>query len=292
MKEEPDEEKKNFFSFLKKKTKEDNKTETEAEIKSIVTEGHEKGFIKKNELAIINNIFEFAEKEANDIMIHRTNIVAIDAQSTIEEAFMTTMENGFSRYPVYLEDINGIIGILHIRDLVKVYSKEENRQKTLLDLKENVIIDAYAIPETRSISRLLQEMQQNKIHMAIVVDEYGQSAGIVTMEDILEEIFGNIWDEHDKPEIGIVRNQDTSYTVQGTASLEELADCLSIEFDTQDYVTLNGFMTYRLGHIPNEKESFVTSYGGYLFEILEVKDKVVTKVHITKINKIDKEVYD
>ena len=233
MKEDHPEENQGFFKKLGNRVFKKNRTkgyDTETEIKNMVSEGHEKGEIEKTEAEMINNIFEFAEKEANDVMVHRTGISAIEANSTIGEAFERTMQDGFSRYPVYIDDLDQIIGIFHIRDLVKVYAIEENRDKTLLELRNKVLIDAYIIPETRNISQLLKEMQLKKSHMAIVVDEYGQTAGLVTMEDILEEIFGNIWDEHDKPEIGIVRNADESYTISGQASLEEVADSLGIDF--------------------------------------------------------------
>ena len=285
MKDDHPEENQGFFKklgirlFKKDKAKE---YDTETEIKNMISEGHEKGEIEKTEAEMINNIFEFAEKEANDVMVHRTGISAIEASSTIGEAFARTMEDGFSRYPVYIDDLDQIIGIFHIRDLVKVYAIEENRSRTLLEMRNEVLFDAYIIPETRNISQLLKEMQHKKSHMAIVVDEYGQTAGLVTMEDILEEIFGNIWDEHDKPEIGIVRNADGTYVISGQADLEEVADSLGIDFELDEISTLNGFMTYKLGHIPNEGEEFETVFKGYSFEIIEVKDKVVTKVKISR----------
>ena len=285
MKDDHPEENQGFFKKIGNKVFKKNRAkeyDTETEIKNMVSEGHEKGEIEKTEAEMINNIFDFAEKDANDVMVHRTAISAIEANSTIGEAFERTMEDGFSRYPVYIDDLDHIIGIFHIRDLFKVYAIEENRDKTLLELRNKVLIDAYIIPETRNISQLLKEMQLKKSHMAIVVDEYGQTAGIVTMEDILEEIFGNIWDEHDKPEIGIVRNADESYTISGQASLEEVSDSLGIDFGLDEISTLNGFMTYKLGHIPNEGEEFETVFEGYSFKILEVKDKVVTKVKINK----------
>ena len=119
--------------------------------------------------------------------------------------------------------------------------------------------------------------------MAVIVDEYGQTSGIVTMEDILEEIFGNIWDEHDKPEPDIIKCSGDSYIISGTALLEEVSEALGLEFDVEDIDTVNGFMTFRLGHIPEDGEKFETVYGGYHFKILDVDNKVVTKVKEVKI---------
>ena len=177
-----------FSSLFKKitgKVKKDDDV-TEEEIMDMVNEGHEQGVLKENEAEMIGNIFEFGEKHASDVMTHRKSIVGIEADTTVEEAFEFIMGENYSRYPVYDGDIDNIIGILHIRDLLKIYSEEKNRKKKLVDMKHQVLFDASYIPETRNISVLFKEMQSDKVHMAVVVDEYGQTAGIVTMEDILE----------------------------------------------------------------------------------------------------------
>lgn len=173
---------------------------TGEEIKDMVNEGHEHGVLNENEAEMINNIFEFGEKQAQDVMTHRKSIAAIDSTATVQEAFDFIMNESYSRYPVIDGDIDNIMGILHIRDLLKVYVDEQKRSKQLSEIKDQVLFDAYYIPETRNISLLFKEMQSKKVHIAVVVDEYGQTAGIVTMEDILEEIVGNIQDEYDEEE--------------------------------------------------------------------------------------------
>ena len=184
-----------LFRKFGKSKKDEDVTE---EIMDMVNESHEQGVIAENEAEMIGNIFEFAEKQAEDVMTHRKNIVALDAALTVGEAFGIVMEESFSRYPVYDGDIDNIIGILHIRDLLKVYVKEEDRNKKLYQVKNQVMFEPFCIPETRSVSVLFKEMQSKKNHFAVVVDEYGQTTGIVTMEDILEEIVGNILDEYDE----------------------------------------------------------------------------------------------
>lgn len=274
-----------FSSLIKKLSGKGKRDEdvTEEEIMDMVNEGHEQGVLKENEAEMINNIFEFGEKEAQDIMVHRKSIVAIDCNSSIEEAFELIMNESFSRYPVYDGDIDNIIGVLHIRDLVKVYVKEEFRQKKLSDVNDKVMFDVYCIPETRNISLLFKEMQSRKVHIAVVVDEYGQTAGIVTMEDILEEIVGNILDEYDEEEESIRLQKDGSFLVDGQTMLEDIEEYFNIDFDCDDIDTINGYMISRLGKIPEENEKFETEFSGYLFRAIAVENKMIRLVQITKL---------
>ena len=269
-----------FSSLFKKitgKVKKDDDV-TEEEIMDMVNEGHEQGVLKENEAEMIGNIFEFGEKHASDVMTHRKSIVGIEADTTVEEAFEFIMGENYSRYPVYDGDIDNIIGILHIRDLLKIYSEEKNRKKKLVDMKHQVLFDASYIPETRNISVLFKEMQSDKVHMAVVVDEYGQTAGIVTMEDILEEIVGNIFDEYDHEEVLISRQPDGSYIIDGQTLLEDIEDAFDMHFDCEDIDTINGYLIYKMGKIPQDNEQFECTCDGYSFRVLEVHDRMVTKV--------------
>lgn len=269
------------FSFFKMfKSKEKREEDVTEEIMDMVNESHEQGVIEENEAEMIGNIFEFGEKQACDVMTHRKNIVALDSQMSVKDAFDLIMEENYSRYPVFEEDIDNIIGILHIRDLLKMYVCEDNKSKTLEQVKDNSFFEPYCIPETRNISPLFKEMQAKKIHMAIVVDEYGQTAGIVTMEDIIEEIVGNIFDEYDEEVEEIICESDGSYIIEGQTDLEDVGEQLGIEFDCEDIDTLNGFMILKLGKIPEEKEEFETEYKGYRFKILEVQNKMILKVKV------------
>ena len=269
-----------FSSLFKKitgKVKKDDDV-TEEEIMDMVNEGHEQGVLKENEAEMIGNIFEFGEKHASDVMTHRKSIVGIEADTTVEEAFEFIMGENYSRYPVYDGDIDNIIGILHIRDLLKIYSEEKNRKKKLVDMKHQVLFDASYIPETRNISVLFKEMQSDKVHMAVVVDEYGQTAGIVTMEDILEEIVGNIFDEYDDEEVLISRQPDGSYIIDGQTLLEDIEDAFDMHFDCEDIDTINCYLIYKMGKIPQDNEQFECTCDGYSFRVLEVHDRMVTKV--------------
>jgi putative hemolysin len=273
-----------LFSNLKKaflkKVKSDKVTEEE--IIDMVNEGHESGVLKENEAEMINNIFEFGEKQAHDIMTHRKSIVAINCNVTVEEAFQFILDENFSRYPVYEDSIDNVIGILHIRDLLKVYVDESMRSKKLLEIKEQVLFEAYCIPETRNISVLFKEMQAEKVHIAIVVDEYGQTTGIVTMEDILEEIVGNILDEYDDEQELISKQPDGTYIIKGQTTLEEIEDILDIKFDCEDIDTINGYLIYKLGKIPEDNEQFETECEGYIFQVLSVENKMISLVKVRK----------
>lgn len=258
---------------------------TEEEIISIVDEAHEQGVIEENEAEMIQNIISFNETEAQDIMTHRKNVVAFDQEILLKEMIDDMLEEGNSRYPVYGEDLDDILGIIHYKDALKFMTK--NPWAKFKPLKElpGLIRDAAFIPETRNIGDLFRTMQAKKLHMAIVVDEYGQTAGIVSMEDILEEIVGDILDEYDEDEITIRTQVDNSILIDGLAYLEDVEEELKVDFGKLDFETLNGYLTSLLGHIPTEKDldkEIVAN--GYRFKILALGNKTIDKVRAEKIN--------
>lgn len=263
---------------------EDYDNVTEEEIMSMVNEGHEQGVLLASEAEMITNIFEFGEKEASDIMTHRKNIIAVDALWTLQETVDFILHENYSRFPVYEEDIDNIIGILHLKDVMIYY--QQNPQKKDIKIKEivDVIRVAHFIPETRNINSLFKEMQSRKIHMEIVVDEYGQTSGLVAMEDILEEIVGNILDEYDDEEEKMIEIQpDGSYLIQGMAELEDVADELHIDFGEEEYDTLNGFLIAKIDRIPQEDDKIDIVYEGYEFQVLCVENKTIRLVRVTNM---------
>lgn len=254
---------------------------TEEDIMSMVNEGHEQGVLEADETEMITNIFELGDKEASDIMTHRTNITALDGAMTLGDAVDFILNEGINtRYPVYREDIDDIIGILHMRDAMVCVKKPGCKDKPLMEL-EGLLRDACFIPETRSIDTLFKEMQSGKIHMEIVVDEYGQTAGLLTMEDILEEIVGNIMDEYDEEEDFIAAREDGSYIMSGLTPLDDVMEVLGIEFPEEDsdtYDTLNGYLISRLDRIPQEGENPQVDFGGYTFEVIKAGNKMIESV--------------
>ena len=260
---------------------------TEEEIISIVDEAHEQGVIQENEAEMIQNIISFNETEAHDIMTHRKNVVAFDEEILLKNMIDTMLEEGNSRYPVYEENIDNIKGIVHYKDALKFMT--QNPWAKFKPLKElpGIIRQASLIPETRGIGDLFHTMQARKIHMAIVVDEYGQTAGIVTMEDILEEIVGDILDEYDEDEITIRAQKDNSLIIDGLAYLEDVEEELDADFGDTEFETLNGYLTNILGHIPTDKDVDTSIKAiGYCFTILSIGNKTIGKVKVERDNNV------
>ena len=264
-------------SFIKLFSKKVDEEKVEEEILSMVEEGHEQGVIEDNEVEMISNIFEFGDKCAKDIMTNRQKIIAVENTFSVDEALRFALDNNFSRYPVYEEDIDNVIGVIHLKDLITAYM--ENPKSPITNVMEEPIF----IHPTYNISKLLHKMQLEKIHMSIVVDEYGQTEGLVAMEDIIEEIVGNIFDEHDEEEEEDIKKLgENEYLVDGGASLNELEDTMEIDFPDEDFETLNGFLLYKLGRLPVENEDIKITYKGYIFIPVKICDKMITLVRIIK----------
>ncbi|MBC5743716.1 HlyC/CorC family transporter [Lachnospiraceae bacterium MD308] len=238
--------------------------------------------LKKEAAALIRNIFRYMDKDAKDIMTHRKNIIAIDGKETLEDALKFMLDENFSRFPIYKEDIDEIVGFLHLRDAMECYLAREQRKIPVSELGDYIRAVTF-IPETKSIDTLFREMQVSHNHVVIVLDEYGQTSGLVTMEDILEELVGNILDEHDVEEKMITRLVTGNYLVNGFAELEDLEDYLGIQFDKENYGTLNGFLIDQLERIPSQDEHCVVEYEGYRFTVLLVDNNTIRRVKIEKL---------
>lgn len=259
------------------RNKEVDEDKVEEEIMSMVEEGHEQGAILTDEAEMISNIFEFGDKEVKDVMTSRQKIVGIEKETSLEEAMVFMLDHNFSRYPIYEDDIDNIVGILHLKDAMIYYMKD--REVPI----ETIAREANYVHPTQNISKLFKKMQSEKIHMEVVIDEYGQTEGIVAMEDILEVIVGNILDEYDEEEHDIVKLGDNnSYLIRGMARLDEIEELLDIEFPDEDIDTLNGFILYQLGRLPKEEENIDIIYQGYSFKPIDIHDKMIVQVKVTK----------
>ncbi len=258
---------------------------TEEEIKSMVSEGQEQGVIQESEADMITNIFELSDKEAQDIMTNRNAMVAIDANSSLKEAVNFMMDTNNSRFPVYLEDIDHIIGIMHIRDAMKKLSEDADDELPIRKIK-GLLRQPKFVPETRNIDSLFHSMQSTKTQMVIVIDEYGQTAGLVTMEDILEEIVGNILDEYDEDENYIKPTRNPlEFTVDGKTPIEVLEKKYGISFGETQFETLNGYLISKLDRIPESDEKFDVTVEGYNFKILSVQNHMVQTALLTILPK-------
>ena len=255
---------------------------TEEEIINMVQEGFEQGVIEDSEAEMISNIFAYGDKQAKDIMTNRSNVVAIDGSMHLKEAIDFMLAGTNSRYPVYEENIDHIIGVLHLKDAMRYHRQDDSADGCIKDL-EGLLREAHFVPQTKNLDELFEEMQSQKLQMVIVVDEYGQMDGLVAMEDILEEIVGNILDEYDEDTEYIEDKGNDEYIMEGKTPLEDLEERFDINFDGEEFETLNGFMIYRLDHIPEPGEQFDVDYQGYNFKILSVENKMVQSVLVTKL---------
>ena len=254
---------------------------TEEDIMQMVDIGEEKGAIEADEREMIENIFEFNNMNAEDCMIHRKDITAIDIESTDEEVLDTIRQSGLSRFPVYEGNIDNVLGILTTRDYL--LSKAEGRNVPLRAL----VRPAHFVPESVRADVLFQEMQSRKQHMAIVVDEYGGTSGLITLEDLLEEIVGNIYDEFDpKEEPEITRLSGGRWRISGAADLESVSKALDIELPTdEEYDTLGGLVFSRLTEIPSDGEHPVVECFGLRISVEQIADRRVEWAVVEKLDK-------
>ena len=257
--------------------------ELEEEIINMLQEGHEQGLIEESEAQMISNIFSYGEKEAQDIMTHRNQMIAIDGDMTLDETTASMLNGNNSRCPVYDENIDNIIGILHFKDVIRYQNANRDLGDRAIKNLNGLLREASYVPMTRNIDEIFQEMQKKKLQMVIVVDEYGQTGGLIAMEDILEEIVGNIMDEYDEDKKYIEEKGTDQYIIDGTTPLEELTERFGIPFEDESFETVNGFLISRLDRIPEPDENFDVDYEGYNFKILKVERKMITLVLVTKL---------
>lgn len=255
----------------------DEEVVTEEEIRMMVDVGGEKGVIENDQKEMINNIFEFDDMDAGDVMTHRTDVVAADVNDTTLEEFMEiAIENGRSRIPLYDEDIDSIVGIVYVKDLLKYVGKEVKVKETL----KNIMREPYFVPETKACGELFKEMRLKRIQMAVVVDEYGGTAGIVTLEDIVEAVMGNIQDEYDEEEEEISKIDENTFTVDGTIDIEEIDELIGKELPEGDYETLAGFIMDELQCIPKNGEMNEVVFENVKFTVLQVEDRRIEKIKV------------
>ena len=236
---------------------------------------------------MISNIFEYGDKEAKDIMTHRKHIVAIEGTMLLKDAITFMLAEKNSRFPVYGENMDHIIGILHLKDAMRFHTDDSKSDSPISELP-GLLREPFFVPQTKNIDELFKEMQSKKLQMVIVVDEYGQTAGLVAMEDILEEIVGNIMDEYDEEQEYIEEKGNNEYVMEGKTPLEELEELLDISFEEESFETLNGFLIYRLDRIPEPGDDFSVDFRGYRFKILSVENKMIQSVLVTKLDEKQK----
>lgn len=269
-------------SLVRDIKKKKNDDVIEEEIISMVKEGHEQGVLMESEAEMIHNIFEYMDKEAKDIMTHRKNIVAIDGNMSFYDMVAYVDDTGKSRFPVYDGDIDNIIGVLLIKDAFLFCQRNEIFRTAVKDIP-GLVREVDFITETIKINNLFKKMQSEKSQICIVIDEYGQTSGLVAMEDILEEIVGEIEDEHDEEEQTFSVEQDGSYTFDGLTELSDVLEVIDLPVEEDEFETLNGYVISLLEKVPNDDECETIERYGYRFEIQKVENRIIREVRITKL---------
>ena len=254
-------------------------TVTEEEIRMMVDAGNETGVIEESQREMINNIFEFGDADISDVMTHRKDICAVDVNSKIGDIVYLAINEGYSRIPVYQESVDNIIGIIYVKDLLCLVGCEHSEDFTVNQFMRKVKY----LPETCKCSDAFETLTKEKAQCAIVVDEYGGTAGLVSLEDILEEIVGNIQDEYDDEKAEIVQISDNIYTISGDTHPEDAEEILGIELPKEhNYDTMSAFIVDLLGRIPEEDETPTVKYEDVEFTVLLVEDNWISKIKAVK----------
>ena len=251
---------------------------TEEEIRMLVDVGEEKGVIEESQKEMINNIFEFDDIVAADVMTHRTDVVAIDINDSFTTVLKTAIEEGYSRIPVYDDDLDDIKGVLYVKDLLKFVGQDLPKRGV-----SKLMRKAYLVPESKKCGELFSEMTEKRIQLAIVSDEYGGFAGIVTIEDLLESIVGNMQDEYDDEEEEFEKLNDTTYTIDGVTDIEEVEEELGIKLPQGEYDTVAGMIMSILGRIPEENETPMVEVAGCEFTVESINERRIERVKIVKL---------
>lgn len=254
-------------------------TVTEEEILMMVDAGEEKGVIGENAKDMISNIFDFSDLTASEIMTHRTDVAAVENTATVQDVVNLSIENGYSRIPVYEEDLDNILGIIYVKDLLKYVGSEVGNEIKITSLMRA----AYFVPSSKRCSSLFTEMTERRTQIAIIVDEYGGTEGIVTMEDLLEAIVGNIQDEYDHEEEEIQKVSDNKFTVDGATYIDEISDLVGVDLPEGDYDTIAGLVVEMLGRIPKPDEHPTVTVQNLLLTVEEVEDRRISQIMIEKL---------
>ena len=248
---------------------------TEEELRLLVEVGEEEGVLEEEEREMIHNVFELADTSVREVMVPRIDMVTVEADVSVDEAMSLIVQGGQSRIPVYDGSIDNIIGVLYAKDLLRNVAARQHPASV-----RELVREAYFVPESKRLDDLLRELQQQRVHMAIVVDEYGAVAGLVTIEDLVEEIIGDIQDEYDKEELLVERISADEYLVDAKISLDELNEVLDTNLTSEEYETLGGFVYAKLDKIPTVGD--VVRHDGFTFTILGTKGRRVTKVKVVR----------
>ena len=261
------------------KNADQRQAETEEEILSLVEEGQEQGLIEDDTKSFIENIFDFDDTVAYEIMTHRRDMTTLEDTDSLEEVVRAAVESGHSRIPVYHGDVDSIIGMLYVKDLLRYVGSPAPGDFRL----RSILRPALFVPRTKDCRSLFAYMQKHRIQIAIVVDEYGGTEGIISLEDLIEDILGNIRDEYDDEEDEVRMIDEGKFTIDGGMSIEDAEDLTGTKFSDSDSETVAGFILDKLGRIPSPGEQPYIESDGLRFTVLRTDDRRITEVLIEKL---------
>jgi magnesium and cobalt exporter, CNNM family len=248
---------------------------SEAELRMLVSQSTQGGEIEQQEQEMLYKVFDFADKEAKDVMVPRPEVVALSIDLPPEQCLEAVMDSPYTRYPVYRESLDNVVGILHVRDLFRAL-----RDRGMHEVKvEDIIRPAHIVPETKDLAALLAEFRRANQHMAVVVDEYGDMEGIVTLEDLLEEIVGDIEDEFDLPDESVEQIDEDTVIIDGTFPIDDFNERFNTTMPDEDYHTMAGFVFGLLGRQPEPGDTI--THDGMRFDILEIEGSRILKLAVT-----------
>jgi CBS domain containing-hemolysin-like protein len=253
---------------------------TEEELRLLVTVGEEEGVLEEAETDMIHSIFEFADTPVREVMIPRIDIVALASDLTVEQAVDQALEGGFSRIPVYEATLDNIVGVLYTKDMLKQMREGHDAQPI-----RNLVRPAYFVPETKKLDDLWREIRQKRVHMMMVIDEYGSVSGLVTIEDLMEEIVGDIQDEYDHEEMLYEQVNDHEYIFSARISIDDFNELMETKLENEEYDTLGGFLYAQLDKIPVAGDTI--TFGHHRFTILTTRGRRIVKVQVEKLPNLD-----
>jgi putative hemolysin len=260
----------------RKRVGEEGETISEEQLRAFLAVGEREGLIEKDEEEMIQSVVDLGDKIAREVMTPRIDMVSIKSDASLAEFRKLITRTKFSRIPVYRERIDQIEGVAYSKDLLDRLDKDLSKPRV-----SEIMHPTFFIPETKKLDDLLRELQKRRVHLAVVVDEYGGTSGIITIEDILEELVGEIRDEHEEEEEGITEEKDGSLILSGKQDVEELGERLNLRLDEGDYETVGGLVFDVLGKVPKKGESF--TYRGLRFEVVDVDERRILKLRIRKL---------
>lgn len=260
------------------KFRQNPRTETVDEILSLTEEGRKMGYIEDRTKNIIENIFDFDDTCASEVMTHRTDMLALDDELPLEKVVKAAIDSGYSRIPVFREDVDNIIGVLYVKDLLKYVCGEVPKNFRLAEIIRPVLF----VPRTKNCAQLFSEMTKKKIQLAIVVDEYGGTEGLITLEDLIEDILGNIQDEYDHEEEDYQKLSENKFTVDGSMPISDIEELLDTKLPENDSDTIAGFVLEQLGRIPKNGENPKIILDNISLTVTETEDRRISQILIEK----------